>query len=250
VRRCPVICEEVRDRLPDHALGTLDETEDLRLRRHLRGCAQCRRELAAIGEGLTMFAAAAHDRRPPPELRERVLTTLTDEWRSEPVRVPEARRRAGGRIVAAAACVALLAALAWGFTAERRARDNAADARESAADAGSYRALLATLGGTEFRVGRLGAVADARIAGSVVLYDSSVEQSWGVVLVRAPDLEGSVTATLSGPEDAAMRLHDIELTDGAGSTWLVSPDDLHGYDRLTVRGADGQVVAVADIAPA
>jgi predicted anti-sigma-YlaC factor YlaD len=244
-----VTCEEVRDRLPDHALGTLDEVEDLRIRRHLRGCAQCRRELAAIGEGLTMFAAAAHDRTPPPELRERVLTTLAEEWRQDPVRIPETRR-VGGRMVAVAASVALVAALAWGFTAERRASNAAADARETTADAGSYRSLLATLGGTEFRVGRLGAVADARIEGSVVLYDSSVEQSWGVVLLRAPDLEGSVTATLSGPDDAAMRLHDIELTDGAGSTWLVSPDDLHGYDHLTVRGADGQVVATADIAPA
>src|SRR4051812_29530653 len=120
-------CEEVRDRLPDHALGTLDEVEDARLRRHLRGCAQCRRDLAAIGEGLRTFATAAHDRTPPPELRDRVLATIAEEWRQEPVRVPEAGRHLAGRVVAAAACVALVAALAWGFTADRRAHDAVAD---------------------------------------------------------------------------------------------------------------------------
>jgi predicted anti-sigma-YlaC factor YlaD len=237
-------CEEVRDRLPDHALGTLDDVEDLRLRRHLRGCAQCRRELAAMGEGLSMFAAAAHDQTPPPELRDRVLATLAEEWRHDPVRVPDAGGRRASWIVAAAASVALVAALGWGFAADHRARN-------AVADAGSYRSLLATLGGTEFRVGQLQPVADARIQGSVVLYDSSVEQSWGVVLVRAPDLSGSVGATLSSSADGdTMRLNDIELKDGAGATWLVSPEDLHGYDRLTVRGADGQIIATAAISPA
>ena len=31
-------CDEVREVLPEHLLGTLDGPEDLEVRRHLRGC--------------------------------------------------------------------------------------------------------------------------------------------------------------------------------------------------------------------
>ena len=236
-------CDEVRDRLSEHALGTLDETEDVRIRRHLRGCAQCRREFAAIGDGLTMFAAAAHDRTPPDDLRERTLAVLAEEWRQDPVVVPERRRGRWAWAAAAAACHAFVAALAWGLSAHR-------DAGAALEDASSYQRLLSTLGGTEFRVAALEPAGPTRIDGSVVLYDSSVEQSWGVVLVRAPDLTGSVRVTLSSADGRSIRLHDAELEDGSGSTWLVSEDDLHAFDRLTVTDADGTPLATARITAA
>jgi predicted anti-sigma-YlaC factor YlaD len=232
-----VTCDEVRDRLSEHALGTLDASDDARIRRHLRGCAQCRRELAAIGEGLAMFAAAAHDRTPPSELRDRVLGVLAEEWRRDPVVVPE---RVPGRtrawLVAAAACIALVGTVSWGTAART--------------DAASYHRLLSTLGGEEFRVGALDPTGDVRIDGSVVLYDSSVDQSWGVVLVRAPELTGSVGATLSSSDGRTMELHDVELENGSGYTWLVTAEDLHPFDRLTITGPDGSTVASTRIAPA
>jgi hypothetical protein len=232
-----VTCDEVRDRLSEHALGTLDADDDARIRRHLRGCAQCRRELAAIGEGLAMFAAAAHDRTPPPELRDRVLGVLAEEWRRDPVVVPE---RVPGRtrawLVATAACVALAATASWGIAART--------------DAASYHRLLSTLGGEEFRVGALDPTGDVRIEGSVVLYDSSVDQSWGVVLVRAPELTGAVGVTLSSADGRMMELNDVELENGSGYGWLVTPDDLHTFDKLTITGPDGSSVATTTIAPA
>jgi predicted anti-sigma-YlaC factor YlaD len=238
-----VICEEVHDRLPDHALGTLEEIEDVRIRRHLRGCAQCRRELAAIGEGLTMFAAAAHDRPPPEDLRDRVLGVLAEEWRQQPVRIPDGRPPRRGWLVATAAATVAVLALTWGIAANGRAGS-------AAEDAVSYRRLLGTLGGQEFRVGRLEAAGTARIQGSVALYDSSVEQSWGVVLVRAPELTGSVNATLASESGDTMALHPIELDAGSGATWLVTSEDIRAYDRLTLRSADGTVLATAAISPA
>ena len=230
-------CDEVRDRLSEHALGTLDVSDDARVRRHLRGCAQCRREFATIGEGLAMFAAAAHDRTPPPELRDRVLGVLAEEWRRDPVVVPE---RVPGRtrawLVATAACLALVAAVSWGMAART--------------DAASYHRLLSTLGGEEFRVGALDPTGDVRIDGSVVLYDSSVDQSWGVVLVRAPELTGPVEVTLGSADGRTIELHDVELEDGSGSTWLATAEDLHVFDRLTITAPDGSTVATARIAPA
>ena len=74
-------CDEVRELLPEHLLGTLDGPEDLEVRRHLRGCAGCRTDMAGLSEGVEWFARAAHDREPPPELHDRVMTTLEQEWR-------------------------------------------------------------------------------------------------------------------------------------------------------------------------
>lgn len=236
-------CDEVRDRLSEHALGTLDETEDLRIRRHLRGCAQCRRELAVIGEGLTMFAAAAHDREPPPELHDRVLGVLADEWRQDRVEVSDRPRRAGAWIVAAAACLALIVVVAWGIGVR-------GDARSAIDGATSYRRLLSTLGGEEFRVAALQGSGAARIQGSVVLYDSSVEQSWGVVLVRAPDLTGTLRVTLEATDGHTIELRDAELRDGHASTWLVTSEDLHAFDTLTIRAPDGTSLATATISQA
>ncbi len=233
-------CEEVRDRLSEHALGTLDAPEDERIRRHLRGCAQCRREFAAIGEGLAMFATAAHDRTPPPELRDRVTAVLTQEWRADQTTGPEAAERSPDRgrswLIAAAACMALVATIWWGVAART--------------DAASYHRLLTTLGGEEFRVGALDATGDVRIEGSVVLYDSSVDQSWGVVLVRAPELTGAVGVTLGSADGRTIELHDVQLQDGSGSTWLVTAQDLHGFDRLTITDPDGGTLATTAIAPA
>ncbi|MGZ4132829.1 MAG: zf-HC2 domain-containing protein, partial [Actinomycetota bacterium] len=61
-------CDEVRELLPEHLLGTLEGPEDLEVRRHLRACAGCRRELGALADGIDSFARAAHDRQPPDEL--------------------------------------------------------------------------------------------------------------------------------------------------------------------------------------
>ena len=81
-------CEEVREQLAEHLLGTLDERVDAEVREHLRGCASCRADMAALAEGVSTFAAAAHDLDPPEDLRERALTVLEREWAEAE---PEAR---------------------------------------------------------------------------------------------------------------------------------------------------------------
>src|SRR6266550_2325107 len=73
-------CDEILQLLPDHALGTLSETEEAAVRRHLRGCGACRADAVALDRGVAMFASAAHATEPPPALRERVMTTLSEEW--------------------------------------------------------------------------------------------------------------------------------------------------------------------------
>jgi anti-sigma factor RsiW len=242
-----VTCDEVRELLPEHLLGTLDGPEDLEVRRHLRGCAGCRTDMAALSEGVEWFARAAHDREPPPDLHDRVMTTLEQEWRDADGQRPDTRRSPW--FARAAALVAIVAALTWGVSQTHRAN-------LASADAESYRTVLATLGGKEFRVGQLDPQIAHPIQGSVVLYDSHQGQSWGIVLVRAPGLSGTAMVTLSigegtGAADATIDAGTLEFQpDGDAATWLVTSSDLTPYDHLTITADDGTVLATADIRPA
>jgi putative transcriptional regulator len=242
-----VTCDEVRELLPEHLLGTLEGPEDLEVRRHLRGCAGCRIEMTALSEGVEWFARAAHDRTPPPELHDRVMTTLELEWHDADAERPDAGRvRWLGR---AAAVIAIAATLAWGLSQTHRAIVASADAQ-------SYRTLLSTLGGKEFRVGQLDSHVTHPLEGSVVLYDSHQGQSWGIVLVRAPGVSGTATVTLSSTDGSGAGSTTIDAgtlefqPDGDAATWLVTSSDLTPFDRVTIRAEDGTVLATADIAVA
>ena len=236
-------CEDVRELLPEHLLDTLDRPEDDEVRAHLRGCASCRAEMRSLGEGLTTFARAAHDRRPPAELRDRVLTVLEEEWRASPVDIPEAGRN-WNWIAAAAVLVVLVASVGWAIAQTSRAN-------RLAKDAGSYQAILDVLGGEEFRIGAVQAAGRQAIKGSVVLYDTHTEQSWGVVIVRAPGMLGTAQATLTSPGGRALQLSDLEF-DAAGhaSTWFTRSTSLQSFAHLTITTPDGVVIAIAEISSA
>ena len=77
-------CDQVRERLSDHLLATLSEEDSDAVAAHLRGCASCRAESAALADGLAAFASASHDREPPEELAERVREVLHAEWAAAP----------------------------------------------------------------------------------------------------------------------------------------------------------------------
>ena len=76
-------CEEVRELLPDHALGTLDEVQATAVRRHLRGCGACRSDALALDRGVAMFASAAHEVEPPTELRERSSSLAHERYETD-----------------------------------------------------------------------------------------------------------------------------------------------------------------------
>lgn len=232
-------CDEVRELLPEHLLGTLEDPEDVEVRRHVRGCAVCRAEMTALADGVASFARAAHDRPPPPELRDRVLTTLELEWRDADERAPRPSRSPW--IGRAAAIVAILAASTWGLAQTHRAN-------VAAAGADSYSRLLRTLGGEEFRIGELRSRTGHPFDGSVVLYDSHQGQSWGIVLVRAPGVTGKAAVTLTADDRRTIDAGTLTFQpDGDAATWLVTSGDLTPYHRVTITADDGTVLATADV---
>ena len=234
-------CEAVQERLSEHLLGSMPEFDDAAVRHHLRGCAACRREASALGDGLAAFALAAHDVVPPDELRARVLDAVRDDQRDTAPPPASSWRRFAVPGVAAGLALALVASLAWGVGQARRAD-------RAVADAGSYTGLLAILGGTGFRAARLDPAGARTLEGSVVVYDSHEDQSWAVVFVRAPGESGYATPTLHADDGRTVEIWPLEFDgQGDGAAWLVTSVDLVPFDRLSITGEDGTLLATADI---
>jgi hypothetical protein len=234
-------CEDVRALLPDFVLGSLAGPDDLEVRRHLRGCGACRRDLDALRDGLGAFTSTL-ERPVPPELHERVMDTLSEDWaegagsrRSRP-HVPRTWRAA----IAASLALAVLAGT-FGLIQLGRARD-------AAKDATSFRTVLATLGGTGFRVGTLEATGDRPVAGSVVAYESSNDQSFVVVFVRTPELAGQGSLLVSRSDGTTWDPGPIEFDgDGDAAVWWVTDHSIASMTRLTVMAPDGSTLATAGL---
>ena len=113
-----------------------------------------------------------------------------------------------------------MASLTWGVGQARRAD-------RAGADAASYTGLLAILGGTDFRAARLEPAGARTLEGSVVVYDSHVDQSWAVVFVRAPGQSGYATPTLLDGGGRTVEVWPLEFDrSGDGAAWLVTSVDL------------------------
>jgi hypothetical protein len=232
-------CDAFLAQLPDYTLGTLSDADRAEVRRHLRGCASCRAESTALDEGMAMFASAAHAVEPPPELKDRVLGTLAEEWRDGPAKTLRKRPWYATPLALAAAVVALAGALAWGSVSQVRAS-------RSAQDAASYREFLQALGGKDVRVATFRSTGSTTLDGTAVLYDSDRGQSWGLVLVRAPGFAGELGVTLVSTSGRTIDLRPIEIDDdGEGATWLVTSTDISPFRTVRLTAPSGRVLATA-----
>ena len=244
-------CEDVRDLLPEHLLGSLDETTDARIRKHLRGCAECRAERLRLEDGVAALSHATHDQDPPEELRQHVLDVLAQEW-DEPEGLPgparaSAARGSAWRWLAVAAAIVLVAmSLSWGVSQSRRAAG-------LQADAGSYQALLDTLGGKEFRLGQLQPADGQAVKGTVILYDGEPGKdwnSWSMVMANAPDFTGEAHVRLQAENGDSLQMPSLRFENGEASTWLVTHENLTPYNQLVITAPGGSVLATASIAAA
>jgi hypothetical protein len=237
-------CEEVRAQLPDYALGTLPEMEAAAVRRHLRGCAGCRSEAATLDEGVALFASSAHETEPPPELRDRVMTVLTEEWSEAAPRPRPVLRRLMARWPAMAAAAVLIAAVVVATMAQVNARGFREDALH-------YREFLHALGGEDVRVATLRPARMVTLKGSVIVYDAEPgEQSWVMVLARSPGFpDEPVTVSLQTPGGRSIRIpFELEFEeDGDAWSGFTSSWDLSKFTRVVLTTPSGRVVATGSI---
>ena len=106
--------ERYRDDLAAYALGGLGEDEAGKLRQHLEGCEECRAELRWLQPAVDVLPRSVPQRRPPPRLRRRLMSTVRAESRAaRRERTSRSRRRDWSgllwRPATAAAAGALLA---------------------------------------------------------------------------------------------------------------------------------------------
>jgi hypothetical protein len=233
-------CDDVRPLLPEFALGTAVDPDDLVVRRHLRGCGACRRELEALQDGLGVLGSTL-ERPAPPELRDRVVTVLAEEW-------AEGQPSRGRTLSPRAWRVAVAATLAFAFIAAAFGAIQLGRARNAAKEASSYRTVLATLGGTGFKVGTLEPATAAPVEGSVVAYESSHDQSFVVVFVRTPELTGRGSLRVSRDDGTTWNPGPIEFDgDGDAAVWWVTDRNIGSMTKLTISAPDGSVLATATL---
>jgi Putative zinc-finger len=112
-------CVDVRDRLPEQALGVLEDEQLRQVERHLEWCAGCRKEAAEMLEGLANVAVAMSPVDPHPSLQERVVQAVAVATG----RVRAAPGRRGLRLLAVATLAAAIsAATAFGWAFAERAK--------------------------------------------------------------------------------------------------------------------------------
>lgn len=231
-------CEEVRAQLPDYALGTLPEMEEAAVRRHLRGCAGCRSEAATLDEGVALFGSSAHETEPPPELRDRVMAVLTEEWSD----TPKPRRflpRLVIRWPAMAAALVLVAALAFAAVVQMNARGFRDDAI-------SYRQFLHALGGKDVRVATLRPSSSVTLDGAAIVYDAERgRQSWVLVLAQAPGFGDRLTVSLETAGGRSIRIPFPLRFDEHGEAWtgFTTNSDISNFRRIVLSTSSGRVVA-------
>ncbi|HEV8683445.1 MAG TPA: hypothetical protein VGS09_11845, partial [Actinomycetota bacterium] len=87
-----------------------------------------------------------------------------------------------------------------------------------------------------------------QLEGSAVVYDSKVEQSWVLVLVRAPGMEGQATVTLATRDGRTIPLHAMEFSSGGeASSWLVTSSNLRPFVTVIVRDESGTTIATGSV---
>jgi Putative zinc-finger len=126
-----VSCLEVRELLPEHAIGVLGELEHERIQRHLQTCAGCRKEAGDLGQAASTLAFALAPVRVPDGLGDRVVARVRSA-----AGAPGTRRRARTATVTLVAAALVFASLGWGAVMAGRAErfaDRAAQAQREQA---------------------------------------------------------------------------------------------------------------------
>jgi hypothetical protein len=182
-------CQEVRELIPELAMGVASGEARARGLAHLAGCAACRRDLEDAATTVDELLLLAPEAEPPAGFDSRVLAALDRG-------APRGRLRMGLLAAAAAVLVgALVASLAWGRTADDRTL------------ADQYREVLSIADGSYLRAADL-KVGGAN-AGNVFAYQG--QPSWVFVTV----------------EDARSATYDVRVVTTAGRTLWIGSCTVH-----------------------
>lgn len=123
--------DDLRELLPDYAIGTLDEAQAALVMQHLDTCPACRRSLADLFEIIGLLAPVQY---PSPPVRSALLARVAARGSAAPLPIRRSGhlgrwRRAAARGALAAAAVLLLALGGWNLALQRQLDQRATAAR-------------------------------------------------------------------------------------------------------------------------
>jgi hypothetical protein len=250
-----VNCAAVRDRLPEHALGTLDAHDASGVDRHLQWCAACRKEDGELTRAAATLGFSVPPAEPDPSLQDRIVAAVQGRAQKGAVAHAPGRR---GRLAVAAVAAAMLAVsgLGWGAVMAGKAARSEAQAQAAIKggqdDLDRFRQILSS---TEFSdpsnqvlIGTLSPSAGTSGGGSALTLVSPSLIDMAVVTVDglSPASRGSLpyTVRLFGPHLPVLVVSKITTLDAGGGATIERniAQDLGGYNRVVVRDARGRVV--------
>lgn len=252
-------CPSVRDRLPEHALGTLGSQDVGELDRHLQWCAACRKEAGQFDAAAATLAFAVAPAIPDPDLEERVVSAVRQQA-AHPRGVHAPARRGRLAVSAVVAAMIAVAGLGWGAVmAGKAARSEEAAKVATARQQGAADRFEWLVGNAEFAdpsnqvvIGRLSPRGGTGGGSAFTLVSPTMIDMAVVMVNQLPPASAGAepyVVRLLGPRLPVLRVGKMRL-DSSGSA-IVSRDfslDLKGYDQVTVRNATGKLVMSGSLA--
>ena len=252
-------CVEVRELLPELAVGDLPDTEVAEVERHLRWCAGCRKEATELGSAAATVGFALPQAQVPTGLGDRIVGRIRHT-----AGAPGSARRM--RMAAAATIAALVAVsgLGWGAVMAGRAErfaDRAAEAERRQAQAlEEFQKILVQLvpgqelPAQETFLGQLAPQQGGKGGGAALELVSPTRIDFVIVMVSGLDpLDTEALpyrVTLANPEGEVIRVGKIPELDADGAADLIRQFDdreLAGFTEVQVTDAHGGAVLAGQV---
>jgi len=252
-----VTCLEVRELLPEHAIGVLGELEHVRIQRHLQTCAGCRKEAGDLGQAASTLAFALAPAPVPEGLDDRVVARVR-----RAAGAPGTRRRARTATVALVAAALVFASLGWGAVMAGRAErfaDRAAQAqREQAVAIEHFQQVLGnvipggSLSDNETHIGQLAPVASGTGGGFALQLVSPRILDFVMVIVNGLDDPSALPMRVQLVNDRgrvlrAGRIDALDANGGAEVYHQFRTQGLGGFTTVNVVDSDGRLVLTGSV---
>ena len=250
-------CLEVRELLPEHAIGVLGELEHERIQRHLQTCAGCRKEAGDLGQAASTLAFALAPAPVPEGLDDRVVARVR-----RAAGAPGTRRRARTATVALVAAALVFASLGWGAVMAGRAErfaDRAAQAqREQAVAIEHFQQVLGnvipggSLSDNETHIGQLAPVAAGTGGGFALQLVSPRILDFVMVIVNGLDDPSVLPLRVQLVNDRgrvlrAGRIDTLDANGGAEVYHQFRTQGLGGFTTVNVVDPAGRLVLTGTV---
>ena len=250
-------CLEVRELLPEHAIGVLGEPERERIQRHLQWCAGCRKEAGDLEQAASKLAFALAPAPVPKGLGEHVVADIR-----RAAGAPGTRRRRARTAASLVAATVAFASLGWGAVMAGRA-DRFADRAERAERAQEaaieqFQTVLSqvipsdSVSSSDTHLGQLRPVAAGTGGGFALQLVSPEILDFVMVIVNGLDDPDRLPLRVwlvndQGRELRGGRIDELDANGGAEVYHQFQTRGLGGFSTVNVVDSTGEVVLTGTI---